>query len=71
MENIFWEIVGVLLAAYNWFGNTIVRIGLTNWLLILLIYQVNAMRVSYFKFEIEKEIRYKEEHGHYDLKINN
>lgn len=52
--DIFWAIVGVLLAAYNWIGDTIARIGFTNWLLMILIYQVYKIREAYMEFESAK-----------------
>ena len=52
--DIFWAIVGALLAAYNWIGDTIARIGFTNGLLMVLIWQVVKIRETYIEFESAK-----------------
>jgi hypothetical protein len=57
--DIFWAIVGALLTAWNWFWDTTARIGLTNWLLMFLIYEVYEIREAYFDFESAKLARYK------------
>jgi hypothetical protein len=49
--DIFWAIVGALLTAYNWVTDAIVILGnsrgLTNILLIVLIWQVDKLHQSY------------------------
>ena len=60
-QDIFWAIVGALLAAYNWVWDTIARIGLTNWLLIILIWQVVKIHQSYIEFESAKLARNKQD----------
>jgi hypothetical protein len=55
--DIIWIIVGALWAVYNWICDTIARIGLTNWILIFLLYEVYKIRETYIEFESAKLAR--------------
>jgi len=55
--DIFWAIIGALLAAWNWAWETLTPIGLTNCLLIILIWEVVKIHQSYVEFESAKLAR--------------
>lgn len=61
--DIFWAIVGALWAAYSWVTNTIASISLTNWLLMVLIYQVYRISEAYVEFESAKLARHNRDSG--------
>jgi hypothetical protein len=53
--DIFWMIVGALLAAWKWVCDIMASVSFTNVLLLLLILRVNDIYNAYFHFESAKE----------------